>query len=73
MFLLAKLLYENPPDHITVALKNDSDLEEVRRNIPFLANISVVKESKEYPLLNDEITYYVCNNHVCLPPTNILY
>lgn len=73
MFLIAKMLYENPPEHITVALKNDSDLEEVRRNIPFLANISVVKESKEYPLLNDEITYYVCNNHVCLPPTNILY
>lgn len=73
MFLIAKMMHEDPPDHITVALKNDSDLEEVRRNIPFLANISVVKESKEYPLLNDEITYYVCNNHVCLPPTNILY
>lgn len=73
MFLIAKMMHEDPPEHITVALKNDSDLEEVRRNIPFLANISVVKESKEYPLLNDEITYYVCNNHVCLPPTNILY
>ncbi len=73
MFLLTKMLHENPPEHITVALKNDSDLEEVRRNIPFLANISVVKESKEYPLLNDETTYYVCKDHICLPPKNILH
>ncbi len=73
MLLFAKLFYENNPDHIIVALKNDSDLEEVRRNIPFLANISVVKESKEYPLLNDETTYYICKDHVCLPPTNILH
>ena len=73
MFLMARMLHEDPPDHITAALKNDSDLEEIRRHIPFLANISVVKESKEYPLLNDEITYYVCKNHTCLPPKNILY
>ena len=73
IFLLTKLLYENPPEHITVALKNDSDLEEVRRNIPFLANISVMRENGKYPLLNDEITYYICKNRVCLSPTNILH
>ena len=72
MFLLAKMLHENPPEHITVALKNDSDSEKIKRNIPFLANISVVKESKEYPLLNEKTTYYICKNHACLPPTNIL-
>lgn len=73
MFLLTKLLYENPPEHIAVALKNDSDLEEVRRNIPFLANISVMRGNEKYPLLNDEITYYICKNRVCLSPTNILH
>ncbi len=73
MFLLAKLLYENPPEHITVALKNDSDLEEIKRNIPFLANISAGKGSKEYPLLNEKTTYYICKKHACLPPTNMLY
>lgn len=73
MFLIAKMLHENPPEHITVALKNDSDLEKMKENIPFLANISVVKESKEYPLLNDETTYYVCKDHICLPPKNILH
>ncbi len=70
MFLLAKMLNENPPVHITVALKEQSDLENVRENIPFLANISVIKDSKEYPLMNDKTTYYVCKNHACLPPTS---
>lgn len=73
MFLIAKMMYENPPEHITVAMKNDSDLEEIKRNIPFFANISAVKESKEYPLLNGKTTYYICNNHTCLPPMNILH
>lgn len=73
MFLLAKLLYENPPEHITVALKNHSDLKKVKENIPFLANISVMRENEKYPLLNNETTYYVCKDHVCLPPINILH
>ena len=73
MFLLAKLLYENPPEHITVALKNDSDLEKIGPQIPFLANILVTKEKAKYPLLNDKTTYYVCRNHACLQPKNILY
>ena len=73
MFLVAKMLYENPPEHIIVALKNDSDLEEIKRNIPFLANISVGKGSKEYPLLNEKTTYYICKKHACLTPTNMLY
>ena len=72
MFLIAKMMHENPPEHITVALKNDSDLQEIRRSIPLLANISVVKESKEYPLLNGQTTYYICKNHACFQPTNIL-
>lgn len=70
VFLLAKVMYENPPEHITVALKNASDSEEIKKNTPFLANISVTQNSKEYPLLNDETTYYVCKNHSCLPPEN---
>lgn len=70
MFLLAKKLHENPPRHITVALKDRSDLKKIKENIPFLANISVTQESNEYPLLNEKTTYYICKNHICLPPTN---
>lgn len=72
MFLLTKLIYENPPKHITIILKDNSDLQNVQDNIPFLSNISVVSDSKEYPLINDKTTYYVCKNHVCLPPENIM-
>jgi len=70
MFLVAKMLHENPPEHITIALKNDSDLEKMKFTIPFLSNILVTKENEKYPLLNDKTTYYVCRNHACLPPVN---
>ena len=72
LFLLAALLYENPPTHITVVLKESSDLSEVLEKIPFLENVSVVTESEKYPLLNDHTTFYVCKNHSCLPPVNSL-
>ncbi|MCI5845018.1 MAG: thioredoxin domain-containing protein [Oscillospiraceae bacterium] len=72
MFLMAKLLYKNPPDHIVIAVKHDSDLQEIQKQLPFLANVSVVRDSMEYPLKNNKVTYYVCKNHACLPPINCL-
>lgn len=72
MFLLAKLLHENPPEHIVIAMKQDSDLQEIQKQLPFLANISIVRNSIDYPLKDDKVTYYVCKNHVCMPPTNCL-
>ncbi|MDY4413544.1 MAG: thioredoxin domain-containing protein [Ruminococcus sp.] len=72
MFLIAKLLNENPPEHIVIAVRDDSDFQKIQKNLPFLANVSVVRNSMEYPLENDKVTYYVCKNHVCLPPTNSL-
>lgn len=72
MFLLAKIMYENPPEHITIVLKNSSDLEKVRENIPFLANIFLTQESNKYPLLNEKTTYYICKDRACLPPVNVL-
>lgn len=72
MFLLAKLIYDDPPEHITVVLKDETDLKKIKDHIPFFVNISVVLESKNYPLLNNRTTYYVCKNHSCLPPSNII-
>ena len=72
MFLLAMLMYRNPPEHITVVLKDESDLKHIISDISFLSNILVVTESKEYPLVNDRTTYYICKNRACLPPTNKL-
>ncbi len=70
MFLLAKLLYENPPEHAVVVLKNSSELKAIRQKLPLLANVIIVQECKEYPLINDRTTYYVCKNNACLPPIN---
>lgn len=72
MFLFAKMIYDNPPDHITIVLKNNAELENIKSQLPLLANVIVVSKSKEYPLLNDRTTFYVCKNHTCFSPTNTL-
>lgn len=72
MLLIAMLINENPPEHITVAVNSYSDLSDLKKNLPFAANISVVTKSVDYPLLNGRTTYYVCKEHKCLPPTNDL-
>ena len=72
MFLIAKLLYETPPKHIAIAVRNAADLEEIRKALPYLANVTVAINSAEYPLLNEQTTYYVCDNHTCYPPTTHL-
>ncbi len=70
MFLIALMMHENSIPHITIALKECSDLNQIRERLPYLANISVVTDSTKYPLLNNQTTFYVCKNHNCLPPTN---
>lgn len=72
MFLIALLMYENPLPHITIALKECSDLIKIREKLPFIANVSVVTDNTKYPLLNNQTTFYVCKNHNCLPPTNAI-
>lgn len=72
MFLIAKMLYENPPVHITVVIeknKKPGDID-IMEDMPFLADIQVIKEDGEHFLLNNKTTYYVCKNHACLPPSN---
>ncbi len=70
MLLISMMLYENPIPHITIALKERSDLKKIRERLPFMANVSVVTENIKYPLLNNQTTFYVCKNHNCMPPTN---
>ncbi len=66
MFLLAKMMYDDPPTHVTVVTKEGHGIEK----LPLLANIAVVQESKEYPTVNGQTTYYVCKGHTCFAPTN---
>ena len=70
MFLVAMLLYEEYIPHITIALKEHSDLNQIKEKLPFMANVTVVQQSIKYPLLNNKTTFYVCKNRNCLPPTN---
>ncbi len=70
MFLLAKLIHDNPPDHIVISLKNRADLEKIKERLPLLANVIAVSQCREYPLINDSTTFYICKNHTCLAPTN---
>jgi len=70
MFLIAKLIYENPPEHIVVVLKDNSELEEIKQKLLLFSSIIITQECREYPLLNNKTTYYICKNHACLPPSN---
>lgn len=75
MFLFAKLIYDEPPEHIVIALKNtpdtEAELEKVKGRLPLLANVITVLENENYPLVNESTTFYVCKDHTCLAPTNI--
>lgn len=71
MFLIAQLLYLNPPQKITVVLEEEDSPEEVLARLPLCADIRMLKEpTEEYKLLNDRTTYYVCKDRTCFPPSN---
>lgn len=71
MFLIALLLYLNPPRKIVVVLSRQDSGETIRKSLPFFADIQILeKETEEYKLLDGKTTYYVCRDHTCLPPSN---
>lgn len=70
LFLLAILLYDDPPEHIRIILKNNQDIEKIKGQLPLLANVILEAESREYPALNDRTTFYVCRDHICYAPAN---
>lgn len=71
MFLIALLLYLNPPRKIVVVLSGQDSEEALRKSLPFFADIRILeKETEEYKLLDGKTTYYVCRDHTCLPPSN---
>ncbi len=72
LFMLSLLIDQNPPPHIVIVLKEQADIEAMPGSLPVFANVIVEKESSRYPLINGKTTYYVCKNHVCLPPANDL-
>lgn len=73
MFLTALLLFQNPPQKITVVPSPEEPVEAIITKLPVYADIKILAgATKEYPLLNEKTTYYVCRNHTCYPPSNTL-
>lgn len=73
MFLMALSDYMDLPEKITVVLKDKKELQDLSCMIPLYAIVTVLERpTKEYPLLNDKTTYYVCKGHSCQPPVNEL-
>ena len=73
MFLIALLEYDNVPDKVTVVVKEKKDLENLKSRIPLDVVVNVLeKPTKDYLLLNDRTTFYVCKGHSCFPPVNEL-
>ncbi|MDO4167954.1 MAG: AGE family epimerase/isomerase, partial [Eubacteriales bacterium] len=73
MFLIALSDYIDPPEKITIVVKDKKDLAELPCKIPLHSVISVLENpTREYPLKNDRTTFYVCRGHACQPPVNDL-
>lgn len=71
MFLVALSDYMDPPDKITIVIKDEQDLAELPCRIPLDTIVNVLANpTKEYPLKNDKTTFYMCKGRSCLPPTN---
>lgn len=71
MYLTALLFYRNPPKKITAVLAEDDSVKETVRRLPFCAELKILREeTKEYKRLEGKTTYYVCEGHKCMPPTN---
>ncbi|MCM1498299.1 MAG: thioredoxin domain-containing protein [Clostridium sp.] len=71
MFLLSLLFYLKPQNKITVVLSAKEDRHQILRELPLYAEVRIFEqETEEYRLLEGRTTYYVCQNHTCLPPTN---
>lgn len=73
VYLIALLLYLTPPDKITAVLSDPQTFQSLLLQMPLLAHVTILqKPTKEYTLLGDQTTFYVCKGHTCLPPSHTL-
>ncbi len=71
MFLLALLDFKEPPPKMTIVLADRGNIEEYPLMFPENMVIRLVgKPSEEFPLKDNQTTFYLCQNHSCLPPVN---
>lgn len=73
MFLTALLEHTKPPMKVTVVLDEQTAKGSLPLTLPEDVIVILLSQpTKEYPLKNGKVTYYVCRGHSCLPPTNDL-
>lgn len=73
MFLIALSDYFDPPETVTVVVKDEADTKDLPCKIAPDSVIRIVeKPTKDYPLKDDKTTFYVCRGRSCLPPTNAI-
>lgn len=73
MFLTALLEYTSPPMKVTVVANAQTDKRQLLFTLPWDAvTVFLPQPTKEYSLKDGKTTYYVCQGHSCLPPTNTL-
>lgn len=71
-YLLSLLMYQHPQKSIVCVLNSERD--KINLKFPLLSNVRMLhKPTKEYPLLNQKTTFYVCENYSCKAPTNDLH
>ncbi len=71
MFLTALLMFYHEPPKITVVLSGEDTAQKTLARLPLYADITILEHAtKEYGLLEEKTTYYVCADNRCLPPTN---
>lgn len=63
---------DDPPPKVTVVLSDKSEVEKLLLAFPPEAVVILREASTEYPLKNGATTFYVCQDHRCLPPINEL-
>lgn len=73
LFLTTLLEYSDPPMKVTIVADGKTEIKSLPLILPAKAVINLLTESTEkYSLKNGKTTYYVCNGHRCMPPTNEL-
>ncbi len=74
MFLVALSDWVRPEQMITAVYRKEEDIQEIKQCLKYIPSDSTVRivqgPTEEYPLLNERVSYYLCENRSCLPPMN---
>ncbi len=70
-YLMALSSYLYPQKEIVCVLKANADKEILKKKFSLNTTVRVLeKPTDEYQIINDQTTFYVCQNFSCKPPTN---